>query len=67
MGSESTAIPLAPPSEEAATGGRQTGISLQTDDTDTYHSRLQQAGVDVDAEVSRMGDPLPPMFWLHPP
>ena len=22
-------------------------------------------GVDVDAEVSRMGDPVPPMFWFR--
>ena len=22
-------------------------------------------GVDVDAEVSRFGDPVPPMFWLR--
>ena len=24
-------------------------------------------GVDVDAEVSRMGDPVPPLFWLRDP
>ncbi len=24
-------------------------------------------GVDVDAEVSRMGGPVPPMFWLRDP
>ena len=24
-------------------------------------------GVDVDAEVSRMGDPVPPIFWLRDP
>jgi hypothetical protein len=23
--------------------------------------------VDVDAEVSRMGDPVPPMFWFRDP
>jgi hypothetical protein len=23
--------------------------------------------VDVDAEVSRMGDPVPPLFWLRDP
>ena len=52
---------------EAASGKRETGISLQTDDIDGFHAQLRQAGVDVDAEVSRMGDPVPPMFWLRDP
>ncbi|MBV8943167.1 MAG: glyoxalase, partial [Solirubrobacterales bacterium] len=28
---------------------------------------LKAKGVDVDAEVSRMGDPVPPLFWLRDP
>jgi predicted enzyme related to lactoylglutathione lyase len=64
---ESTTIALAPPPEGAPTGGRETGISLQTDDIDGYHARLKDAGVDVDAEVQRMGDPVPPMFWFRDP
>ncbi len=64
---ESTTIALAPPPEDVATGKRETGISLQTDDIDAYHARLQESGVDVDAEVSRLGDPVPPMFWLRAP
>jgi len=28
---------------------------------------LKAAGVDVDAEISRMGDPVPPIFWLRDP
>ena len=24
-------------------------------------------GLDVDPEVSRMGDPVPPLFWLRDP
>lgn len=67
LGSEATTIALAPPPPEAAVGKRQTGISLQTDDIDAYHAQLQQAGVDVDPEVHRMGDPVPPMFWLRDP
>jgi catechol 2,3-dioxygenase-like lactoylglutathione lyase family enzyme len=67
LGNESTTIALAPPPEETMTGGRQTGISLQTDDIDAYHAQLKEAGVDVDAEVSRPGDPVPPMFWLRDP
>ena len=30
-------------------------------------AELKEAGVDVDAEVSRMGDPVPPLFWLRDP
>ena len=65
---ESTTIALAPPPpDQPETGNRETGISLQTDDIDAYHSELKDSGVDVDDEVSRMGDPVPPMFWLRDP
>jgi hypothetical protein len=43
----------------------QTGITLATDDIDATHADLRSKGVDVDAEVSRMGDPVPPMFWFR--
>lgn len=36
-------------------------------DVDATHGYLQEQGVDVDAEVSRMGDPVPPMFWFRDP
>jgi catechol 2,3-dioxygenase-like lactoylglutathione lyase family enzyme len=62
-----TVIAIAPPGPNGTTGNRETGISLQTDDADAFHARLREAGVDVDAEVSRMGDPIPPMFWLRDP
>ncbi len=62
-----TTIALAPPPEGTATGNRETGISLHTDDIDAYHGELKADGVDVDAEISRMGDPVPPMFWLRDP
>jgi catechol 2,3-dioxygenase-like lactoylglutathione lyase family enzyme len=67
LGAEGTTLALAPPPGEGATGKRETGISLQADDIDAYHTRLKQMDVDVDAEVSRMGDPVPPMFWLRDP
>jgi catechol 2,3-dioxygenase-like lactoylglutathione lyase family enzyme len=63
----STGIALAPPREGDTSGGRETGISLSTDDIDATHAHLKEAGVDVDAEVSRMGDPVPPMFWFRDP
>ena len=61
-----TGIALAPPRESDPVG-IQTGISLTTDDVDATHAELKSAGVDVDAEVSRMGGPVPPMFWFRDP
>jgi predicted enzyme related to lactoylglutathione lyase len=48
-------------------GGKDTGTSLQTDDIDAYHAQLKARGVDVDAEVSRFGDAVPPLFWFRDP
>jgi catechol 2,3-dioxygenase-like lactoylglutathione lyase family enzyme len=63
-----TGIALAPPPPQ---GGEvtpmQTGITLATDDIDRTHAEFRSRGVDVDAEVSRMGDPVPPMFWFRDP
>jgi predicted enzyme related to lactoylglutathione lyase len=64
--SGNTGIALAPPP------GRdvepyETGIILSTDDIDATHEQFKALGVDVDAEVSRMGDPVPPMFWFNDP
>jgi hypothetical protein len=58
-------IALGPPGPDGECGGRLTGISLETADADALHARLREAGVDVDAEVSRMGDGVPPMFWFR--
>jgi catechol 2,3-dioxygenase-like lactoylglutathione lyase family enzyme len=62
-----TTIALAPPREGDPVGKRETGISLHTDDIDAFHADLKDKGVDVDAEVSRMGDPVPPLFWFRDP
>ena len=62
-----TTIALAPPPQGQEAGGSQTGIILDTSDVDAAHATLQEAGVDVDAEVTRYGDPVPPMFWLRDP
>jgi len=58
----------------------QTGIILNTDDIDATHAQLRSGGVDVDAEVARVGapaeirigavelaGPVPPMFWFRDP
>jgi catechol 2,3-dioxygenase-like lactoylglutathione lyase family enzyme len=59
-------IALAPPRPGDATGV-QTGISLATDDIEATHAHLRSLDVDVDAEVLRMGAPVPPMFWFRDP
>jgi catechol 2,3-dioxygenase-like lactoylglutathione lyase family enzyme len=62
-----TTIALAPPPPGQEAGGKETGIILDTSDVDGAHAALREAGVDVDAEVTRYGDPVPPMFWLRDP
>jgi catechol 2,3-dioxygenase-like lactoylglutathione lyase family enzyme len=64
--SGNTGIALAPPREQDPTGV-QTGISLQTNDIDATQAYLKSEGVDVDEEISRMGDPVPPLFWFRDP
>ena len=66
-GDAETTIALAPPPEGKPTGNSETGISLYAEDVDAYHAELKAQGVDVDPEVSRLGDPVPPMFWLRDP
>ena len=62
-----TGIALAPPPPGQDAGPMQTGITLTSDDVDATHAEFKALGVDVDAEVSRMGDPVPPMFWFRDP
>jgi predicted enzyme related to lactoylglutathione lyase len=62
-----TAIAICPPGPGVVAGGKDTGISLQSTDVDTCHAQLKNRGVDVDAEVSRFGDAVPPMFWFRDP
>ena len=62
-----TRIALAPPPQGQETGGKQTGIILDTTDLEADHAALKAAGADVDEEISRMGDPVPPMFWVRDP
>jgi catechol 2,3-dioxygenase-like lactoylglutathione lyase family enzyme len=62
-----TTVALAPPREGDPAGNRETGITLYAQDIDAFHAELKESGVDVDAEVSRMGAPVPPLFWLRDP
>jgi predicted enzyme related to lactoylglutathione lyase len=59
-----TTIALVSPRPGEATG-IETRIALSTQDIDADHASLLARGVDVDAEVMRMGDPVPPMFWFR--
>jgi catechol 2,3-dioxygenase-like lactoylglutathione lyase family enzyme len=60
-------IALAPPRPGDPVEPSQTGIALTTDDIDASHAEMKARGVDVDQDVSRMGDPVPPMFWFRDP
>jgi catechol 2,3-dioxygenase-like lactoylglutathione lyase family enzyme len=62
-----TTIAIVPPPEGQSAGDRQTGIGLQTTEIDALHADLKERGVDVDDEVSRQGDPVPPLFWFRDP
>jgi len=58
-----TTIALVPP-REGQSVGVPTNIGLTTDDVDADHAALKERGADVD-DVMRMGDPVPPMFFLR--
>ena len=62
-----TGIALAPPRQGEEVEPKEIGVSLTTTDIDTTHSELRSRGVDVDEQVMRMGDPVPPMFWFRDP
>ncbi len=62
-----TTIAIVPPRPGDDAGGAQTGIALSSTDLEGDHARLKERGVDVDEEISRMGGPVPPMFWLRDP
>jgi len=45
--------------------GIESRIAFSSRDVDADHAALREAGVDVDPEVMRMGDPVPPMFFFR--
>jgi catechol 2,3-dioxygenase-like lactoylglutathione lyase family enzyme len=62
-----TTIAIAPPPDGKPAGGTETGIILDSSDIDADYAELRDKGIDVDAEITRMGDPVPPMFWFRDP
>jgi catechol 2,3-dioxygenase-like lactoylglutathione lyase family enzyme len=61
-----TSIAIVPP-REGDPVGVETRIGFATDDVDADHVELRARGVDVDDEVMRMGDDVPPMFFFRDP
>ncbi|HVV58972.1 MAG TPA: hypothetical protein VHC45_11475, partial [Gaiellaceae bacterium] len=61
-----TPIAICPPGPNTVPGGKDTGISLATDDLEGLHARLREQGADVDAEISRFPG-VPPLFWFRDP
>jgi catechol 2,3-dioxygenase-like lactoylglutathione lyase family enzyme len=61
-----TTVAIVPP-REGESAGIETRIAFETDDIDADHASLKAQGVDVDETVSRMGGPVPPMFFFRDP
>jgi catechol 2,3-dioxygenase-like lactoylglutathione lyase family enzyme len=61
-----TTIALIPP-REGEPVGIDTHVGFTTDDAEADHATLQGRGVDADAELLRVGGPVPPMFWFRDP
>jgi catechol 2,3-dioxygenase-like lactoylglutathione lyase family enzyme len=59
-----TAIALVQPREQDPIG-IVLAFGLNSSDVEADHADLKEKGVDVDEEISRMGDPVPPMFMLR--
>jgi catechol 2,3-dioxygenase-like lactoylglutathione lyase family enzyme len=62
-----TGLAIAPPPGNSPITPVNTGITLTTSDIEASHAQFKALGVDVDPEISRMGDPVPPMFWFRDP
>jgi catechol 2,3-dioxygenase-like lactoylglutathione lyase family enzyme len=59
-----TTIALVTP-REGDLVGVESRVGYATDDADAAHADLLAKGVDVDAVVMRIGDPVPPMFFFR--
>jgi catechol 2,3-dioxygenase-like lactoylglutathione lyase family enzyme len=61
-------IEVAPPGAEttiALVDSQANEVSFATDDADAAHAQLRARGVDVDAEVLRLGEGVPAMFTFR--
>ena len=62
-----TGIALASPPPGQEVEARDTGIILNVSDIERVRAEFAERGVDVDPEVTRYGDPVPPMAWFRDP
>lgn len=62
-----TTVALVPPREGTTHEPSYTGIGYSSADIDSDHAELRSRDVDVDGEILRMGEPVPPMFWFRDP
>jgi catechol 2,3-dioxygenase-like lactoylglutathione lyase family enzyme len=60
-----TTIAIVPPPPGKPTGNRETGITFVSADLEGLYDELKGRGVDVDAEITRYGGPVPAMFWFR--
>ena len=61
-----TTIALVPP-REGDPIGIELAFGLTTTDVDADHADLKGEGLDVDEEILRLGEGVPPMFMLRDP
>src|SRR6185503_4726898 len=61
-----TSIAICPPGPDVTAGGKETGISLHTEDVDALHAHLKANNVDVDDSIGRY-EGVPPTFWFRDP
>jgi catechol 2,3-dioxygenase-like lactoylglutathione lyase family enzyme len=59
-----TTVALVQPMEGQEVG-IESRVAFETTDIEADHATLRERGVDVDAEVMRMGGPVPPMFFFR--
>jgi catechol 2,3-dioxygenase-like lactoylglutathione lyase family enzyme len=59
-----TTVALVQPMEGQEVG-IEARVAFETTDIEADHAALRERGVDVDAEVMRMGGPVPPMFFFR--
>jgi catechol 2,3-dioxygenase-like lactoylglutathione lyase family enzyme len=59
-----TTVALVTPMEGQEVGV-ESRIAFASHDIDADYAALAERGVDVDPEVMRMGDPVPPMFFFR--
>lgn len=59
-----TTVALVQPMEGQEVG-IESRVAFETTDIEADHAALRERGVEVDAEVMRMGGPVPPMFFFR--